>query len=211
MTLYELALERGELIAENMLRIERADRVYLFLWVRHAPKSRTNQAFLGAGVDGLDRETWHVLAECVSDTFSVHLDADPCIPILKHAATRIPWGLRELPKGKLDLFSVLKEKEQTELDRCMVDLTFEKLVRYIEKEWALTDWIDVSPVALYTLYLLMRREADRQSIACEFYGLHAKTLERIDDTLSRSGSVTRADLESFVSSDTRVDCPGFSR
>jgi hypothetical protein len=207
MTLYELALERGELVSENMLHIERANRVYLFVWIRHAPKSRTNQAFLGAGVVGLDRKTWQVLAECVSGTFAVHLDADPCLPILKHAATRISWGLRELPKGKLDLFSVLKEKEQTELDRCIVDLTFEKLVRYIENEWAMTDWVDVSPVALYTLYLLMQREADRQSIACEFCGLHAKTLERVDDTLSRGGSVTRADIESFINSDTRKRVP----
>lgn len=200
MTLYELAVQRGELISDNMLRIQNADRVYLFVWVRHAPKSRTNQAYLGAGVAGLDRKTWRVLSECVSNTFSVHIESDPCLPILKHAASRIPWGLGELPKGNLSIFSVLKEKDQTELDRCIVEISFAKLVRYIEKEWTPIEWVDVSPIALFTLYLLMKNESKRKAIPCEFHGLHRKTLDRVDSALFTFGSVSRTEIEEFVAS-----------
>jgi len=200
MILDELITEHGQFIGKNMVSVERDYGVYLFIWIKHAPRSKINQAYLGAGVANLDRETWRVLSNVISNVFSVLIDSDPCLPIVKSAAPRIPWGLPELPKGKLDLLDVLREKQETELDRCAAGLSFERLVHYLEKERAPLEWADIAPEALFTLYSLMRREADRKSIPCEFRGLAAGTLERVDKSLLSIGSATRFDIEAYIQS-----------
>src|SRR5262245_29817450 len=155
MTLYELARFRGEQISENMIRIPVDDELYLFIWIRHAPKSRVNQAYLGVGLERLDREAWGVLTTCVSHYFESQRDAKISLPIVKHDTELVDCGFPALPKGLLHIYDVLRQVEQTPPG--LIEMSLQSFVTHLEREWKPNEWLDVHPAALFSLYTLIRR------------------------------------------------------
>lgn len=199
MTLYELARFRGRLISKNMIRIPVDDELYRFIWIRHAPKSRTNQAYLGIGLERLDREAWGVLATCISSAFESQRDAKISLPIVKHATERLNCGFPALPRGSLDIYEILKQVEQTPLEQCLVEMSLQSFVTHLERKWKPLEWLDVHPPALFSLYTLIQRDSSSGKLApCRFHGLHEDTLQRVNRALLNCPELTYLDIENFI-------------
>lgn len=202
MTLYEFARFRGKLVSENMIRIPVDDELYAFIWIRHAPKSRTNQAYVGMGLERLDREAWGVLATILSSSFEAQRDARVSLPIVKHATERLNSGFPVLPRGTLDIYDILKKVEQTPLEHCLIGMSLQSFVAHLERKWKPLEWLDVHPVALFSLYTLSRRDSSSGRLAqCQFRGLHEDTLQRVNRALLDCSGLTNLDIERFIMTD----------
>lgn len=197
MTLYELARFRGEQTSKNMIRIPVDHELYLFIWIRHAPRSRTNQAYLGVGLERLDREAWGVLAARVSHYFESQRDAEISLPIVKHATERLNCGFPALPKGSLNIYDILRRVEQTPPE--VIEMSLQSFVTHLEREWKPDEWLDVHPAALFSFYTLIRRDSSSGKLApCQFRGLHEDTLQRVNRALLDCSDVTSVDIEKFI-------------